>query len=191
MKTIATLATMFALSLLAVAAPAQNPPETAAASVPQHFYHLHVAVEELDGTGKITNSRVYEETVSTTASGHPVGDQQMKTGSRVPIATGSYGGSGSQSSLMNTQFQYIDLGVDLDVRDVSEHSDKLTFRLRATVSSIARQTEIAGIGEPIIRQNTWDSTLLIPIGKPTIVYSSDDLDSKGKMQVEVTATKVD
>ncbi len=58
-------------------------------------------------------------------------------------------------------------------------------------SSVAHQTEVAGVGEPVIRQNVWDSTVLVPIGKPTVVFSSDDLDSKGKMQVEVTATRVE
>jgi hypothetical protein len=37
----------------------------------------------------------------------------------------------------------------------------------------------------------WDSIVLVTIGKPTVVFSSDDLDSKGKMQVEVTAARVD
>jgi hypothetical protein len=43
----------------------------------------------------------------------------------------------------------------------------------------------------VIRQNKWDSSVLIPVGKPTLVFSADDLDSKGKMQVELTATKVE
>jgi hypothetical protein len=187
MKTIATLAAMLTLSLLPIAARAQSSQEPAAPATPQTFYRLHFAVEELDPAGKITNTRVYEETIAT---GNGL-DQQIKTGSRVPIATGSYGAAGTQSSLVNTQFQYIDLGVNLDVRNATEHGDKLSFRLSAEVSSIARQTEVAGVGEPIIRQNTWDTTLTVPIGKATVVYSSDDLDSKGKMQVEVTATKVE
>ncbi|HEX3663191.1 MAG TPA: hypothetical protein VHU89_17270 [Acidobacteriaceae bacterium] len=187
MKTIATLAAMLTLSLLPLATRAQNPQEPAAPANPQNFYRLHFAVEELDPAGKVTNTRVYEETI-VTGTGL---DQQIKTGSRVPIATGSYEGPGARSSLMNTQFQYIDLGVNLDVRNAAEQGDKLSFRLRAEVSSIARQTEIAGVGEPIIRQNTWDTTLTVPIGKATVVYSSDDLDSKGRMQVEVTATRVE
>jgi Bacterial type II and III secretion system protein len=186
MKMIATLAAFFTLSLLPVAMRAQNPPEPAAAS-PQHFYHVRFAVAEIDASGKVTNTRSYEETICTTG-GHAVGDQQIKTGSRVPIATGSYG---ANTNLANTQFQYIDLGVNLDVRDAVEHGDKLNFRLRAEISSIAHQTEIAGIGEPVIRQNSWDSLVAIPVGKPTVVFSSDDLDSKGKMQVEVTATRVE
>ncbi len=190
MKPISTLVVLFTLSLLPIAVRAQNPSEAAAAS-PQHFYRVQFAVAELDGAGKVTNTRTYEETVATTGSGHAVGDQQIKTGSRVPIATGSYGANGTAANLANTQFQYIDLGVNLDVRDATEHGDKLGFRLKAEVSSVARQTEIAGVGEPVIRQNVWDSLVLIPIGKPTVVFSADDLDSKGKMQVEVTATKVE
>lgn len=186
MKTIATLVTAFALSL-PVALAAQNAPENAPPSEPHHFYHLHFAVEELDAGGKVTNTRTFEETIVTGPG--PV--QQIRTGSRVPIATGSYNPTGSPANLAQTQFQYIDLGVNLDVLGVNDHSGKLTFRLKAQISSIARQTEIAGVGEPVIRQNSWDSTLTLPIGKPTVVFSSDDLDSKAKMQVEVTATRVE
>ena len=187
MRTIASFVAVFTLSLLPVAMRAQNPPEAAAAS-PQHFYRVQFAVAELDAAGKATNTRSYEETIATTGSGHVVGDQQIKTGSRVPIATGSYGANANPA---NTQFQYIDLGVNLDVHDATEHGEKLGFRLKAEISSVAHQTEVAGVGEPVIRQNVWDSTVLVPIGKPTVVFSSDDLDSKGKMQVEVTATRVE
>lgn len=180
---IATLAVMFSLSLLPAAVRAQN---AAAAATPQRFYRLHFAVAELDAQGKVTNTRSYEETIA--AGGQPVGDQQIKTGSRVPIATGS---SGNPANPGNTQFQYIDLGVNLDVRDANEHGNMLGFRLKVEISSVARQAEIAGVGEPVIRQNVWDSIVLIPVGKSTLVFSSDDLDSKGKMQVEVTATHVE
>jgi len=187
MKTIATLTALFTLSLLPLTAPAQSAAGTTTAPA-QHFYHLHFAVEELDAAGKVTNTRAYDETIATSGAGQSTGDQQIKTGSRVPIAIGS---SGTNQSLANTQFQYIDLGVALDVRDAVEHGDMLGFRLKAEVSSIARQTEVAGVGEPVIRQNSWDSTVAIPIGKPTVVGSSDDLDSKGKLQIEVTATRID
>jgi len=184
MKAITSFVAVLTLSLLPVAMRAQNPPES---TPPQHFYRLHFAMEELDAAGKVTNTRIYEETIAT----GPGPDQQIKTGSRVPIATGSYASSGSPATLSNTQFQYIDLGVDLEVRNAAEHNDNLSFRLKADISSIARQTEIGGIGEPVIRQNSWDSTVTVPIGKQTLVYTADDLDSKGKMQVEVTATRVD
>jgi general secretion pathway protein D len=139
----------------------------------------------------VTNTRNYDETVATAGGGQPVGDQQIKTGSRVPIATGSYATNGNPANLANTQFQYIDLGVNLDVHDASERGEKLGFRLKVEISSVARQTEIGGVGEPVIRQNVWDSVVLVPVGKPAVVFSSDDLDDKGKLQVEVTAVKVE
>jgi hypothetical protein len=40
----------------------------------------------------------------------------------------------------------------------------------------------------VIRQNTWVGPVVIPVGKPTVVFSSDALESKGGMQVSVTAT---
>lgn len=184
MKTIATVAALLALALPPLAAPAQNTPPPAPEQ-PHHFYRLHFSVEELNAAGKIANTRSYDETITTQSGGQGFGDQQIKTGSRIPIATGSY------TNPANTQFQYIDLGVDLDVRNAREQGDMLEFRLRAEISSMARQTEVAGVSEPVIRQNTWDSTVAIPIGKPTVVGSSDDLDNTGRMQVEVTATRVE
>ncbi len=183
-KSIATLAAAFTLVLLPAALPAQTPQDTTVPP-PPHFYHVHFAVEELNGAGTITNTRGYDETIATGANGR---DQTIKTGSRVPIATGAYGSNPKTST---TQFQYIDLGVDLDVSNAKERGDMLSFRLRAVVSSVARQTEIEGVNEPVIRQNSWDSTVDVPIGKPTVVFSSDDLDSTGKMRVEVTATRID
>lgn len=182
-KAIATLAAAFTLSLLPIAVSAQNPPGPA----PSHqFFRLHFAIEELDAAGQVTNTRTYEETISTD-NGR---EQGIKTGSRVPIATGSYGSS-ANPALNQTQFQYIDLGVNLGVLDPKQHGGTLSFRLKAEVSSLARQTAIAGVNEPVIRQNAWDSTVDIPMGKHTVVYSSDDLDSKGQMRIAVTAIPIE
>lgn len=181
-KSIATLAAAFTLSLLPIAARAQNPPPTPAEPAPS-FYHLHFAVEELNAAGQVTNTRTYDEILRTEAQQDHLYNQQIKTGSRVPITTGS--------SAASTQFQYIDLGVNLEVHDVKEEPKSLSFELHANIESIARQTQIAGTNEPVIRQNSWDSLVIVPIGKPTVVFSSDDLDSTGKMRVEVTATRID
>lgn len=182
---------ILAAALLLSAAPlrlcAQSTPQASpAAQAPQHFYHLKFVVEEISDTGAATNARTYQTTVST---GEDTPPQFIKTGSRVPIATGTYSASGS--TVQNTQFQYIDLGIDMEIQHVAEAGDVLKFHLKTEVSSMARYSEIAGVNEPVIRQNAWSSDVLVPIGKPSVVYSSDDLDSKGKMQVEVTATPVE
>jgi hypothetical protein len=179
---------ILAAALLLLAAPghlqAQSESQGTAAAPPQHFYHLKLVVEELSASGSVTNSRTYQTTVSTSGGS----DQYVNTGSKIPIATGT---SSGPSALQNTQFQYIDLGIEFHIGHVKEIGQSLSFQLKAEISSMAKYSEIAGVNEPVIRQNTWLSDILVPAGKPTVVYSSDDLDTKGKTQVEVTATPVE
>ncbi len=169
-----------AITVSAQDAPKSSTPE----ATPERYYRLNLVLEEINDAGKVTNTRSFVETVMT-GRGGPNG--QIRTGSRIPIQTGAHDGS--------TQFQYIDLGVNFDVRQVKEIGDKLAFFLSAEVSSLADNNAGGASanlrGDPVIRQNKWDSSVLIPVGKPAVVYSADDLDSKGKMQVEVTATRVD
>ena len=186
-RNIAKTATLFAL-LVFVAAPALAIAQDAASGAPSgpkppdHFYKLNMTVEELNDAGQPSNSRTYSAIIETGP-----GSQEIRTGSRVPIATGTEGGG------TNVQFQYIDVGVNVDVRKVEEIGDKLSFTLVADVSSIAPMEKMTGqlAGEPVIRQNKWNSSVLIPIGKPIVVFSADDLVDKGRMQVQVTATRVD
>jgi hypothetical protein len=182
MKKIATIFAIISVAMLPWCARAQGSSgdQGATPKPPVHFYKLNFTLEELNDAGKVTNARSYVETIATASGGQT---QQIRTGSRIPIATGAENGS--------TQFQYIDIGVNFDIRQVQEVGDKLSFFLVSEISSIASQTQIAGTGEPVIRQNRWESMILIPIAKPTLAYSADDLDSKGKMQVELTATRID
>jgi hypothetical protein len=154
---------------------------------PEHFYRLHLTVEQLNVDGKVQNTRNYVATIVNQDN-----QQNIRTGARVPIATGSYE-AGSAAANMNTQYQYIDVGVNFDVRKVREIGDKLEFDLVADISSLAPMPNKspAMANDPVIRQNKWDSMVVIPIGKPTIVFSADDLDDKGTMQVELTATRVE
>ena len=168
-----------AMVLAAAGVRAQDTAKEAAPASPEHYYRLNFTVEEVNDAGKVENTRSY---IATVATGHG-GGQQIRTGSKIPIATGTSGGQA-------TQFQYVDVGVNFDVRQVKEMGDRLTFTLTADVSSVA-QDQHSPLGEPVIRQNKWDSSVLIPVGKPTVVFSADDLDSKGKMQVELTAVKVE
>jgi hypothetical protein len=151
------------------ATPATHPPE--------HFYRLTFAVEEVNDAGKITNARSYVETISMTSQ-RP---QQIRTGAKIPVA------------VSDNQWNYMDVGVDFDVFGPKEVDNKLTFDLSADISSLASAAN-GGPGSashPVVRQNRWSSNVVIAPGKPTVVFSSDDLEDKGKMQVEVTAARVD
>lgn len=172
-------------SLRAVAQDEPKAPETAKVSeAPAHYYHLEFVVQELGGDHKPTNSRTYTTTVSTdrhdTAS--------IRANSRIPIATGSYQ-SGTVSALVNTQYQYQNIGVDIDVIHMQEVGRQIALNLTADVSSVAESSD-TNIHQPVIRQNKWQAAVLIPTGKPAVVFTSDSLDSKGSMQLIVTATPV-
>jgi hypothetical protein len=174
-----TAAIVLAVTALGVAA-AQETPAAAPPAPPDHFYRLVFAVEETNDAGTVSNARKYIATIVTEPS-----QQIFKTGARIPIVPGKAGG--------DTQMTYVDVGVNFEVRQVKEEGDKLSFKLKAEVSSIPADGPASAepAPDPVIRQNMWDSTVEIPIGKPTIVFSADDLQDKGRMQVELTATRVE
>jgi hypothetical protein len=178
----------FGHKALAQDQPNTQQPKAQEAAPPEHFYHLDFVVEDLNAEGKVVNSRSYSTAIST--NGH--GTMSIRSGSKIPIATGSYSASGEDkgtSPVVNTQFQYIDVGADFDVHDVHEVSSQLAFDLTTVLSSVA-ETVDPNLHEPVIRQDKWQASVLIPIGKQTVVFSSDSVDSNGSTRVLVTATPI-
>jgi hypothetical protein len=171
---------------------APKAPEQARAPEPAaHYYHLEFLIQELGTDGKPTNGRNYSTIVSTDR-----GDKYsaIRTGSRIPIITGAFQGSTGGSpaeSKPNFQYQYIDVGVNIDTQNVHEIGHQLAIYLKAEISSLAESSHTLGSelpNDPVIRQNTWQASVVIPVGKPTVVFSSEALDNKGGMQLVVTAT---
>jgi hypothetical protein len=155
-----------------------------AAKAPAHYYHLEFVVQELGADGKPVNSRSYDSTVSTDRSECCA---SIRTGSRVPIITGA-NATAAGIEKQTLQYQYIDVGVNVDARYAHEVGHQLAMHLTVEVSNLAESQSSANPADPVVRENKWDAPVLIPIGKPTIVFKSEDLNSKGSMQVVVTAT---
>lgn len=147
--------------------------------VTHHFYHVDFVVQEIGTDGKAINSRAYSTAVSTDSPW----TMSIRTGSRVPIAVGLSDKNGKE----NTEFQYQDLGVNFDVREVREVGGQLSLNLTAALTGLAGSSDTVP-HQPIIRQNRWQGICLIPTGKPTVVFSSDSLDSKGGTRILITAT---
>jgi hypothetical protein len=177
----------FGHKTLAQDQPSQQPAKAQQVDHSEHFYHLDFVVEDVNTEGKVVNSRSYSTTVSNVPRGDVSGS--IRSGSKVPIATGTYSDGKEPSALINTQFQYIDVGADFDVHDVHEVSSQLAFYLVAALSSVASAPD-PNLHEPLIRQNKWQAEVLIPIGKQSTVFSSDSVDSKGSTRVLVTATAI-
>jgi hypothetical protein len=136
------------------------------------FYHLDFVAKELDDN-KVINTRTYSMTVGDKANG------SMRSGSRVPSATNSDG-----------SFSYIDLGVSIDCRDLREVSGQLVLFVSADISTAITETANTPITRPVIRQYKWNSSVIAPLRKATQIFSSDDLGSKRKLQLELTATPI-
>lgn len=150
-------------------------------SVAPKFYKLDFTVKEVEG-GKVLNARTYSVMVSAERDGGAT-SCLIRTGSKVPTVTG---GSG-----VNSQFTYIDVGVNIDCRGgVKEVPGGLSLGVNADISSALQEPATSANLPPIIRQNRWSSNVLVPLKKPTVIFSSDDVASKHQMQLELTATPI-
>ncbi|HUN83703.1 MAG TPA: cohesin domain-containing protein [Terracidiphilus sp.] len=102
-------------------------------------------------------------------------DQQkatMKIGQRVPIATGSYqtgAATALVSSLVNTQFQYQDVGVNIEMTPTIHYDDEVTLKMKIDVSSIASYSTISGVTEPIFAQHQTEQVIRLREGEASIL----------------------
>jgi hypothetical protein len=138
-------------------------------AVPAKSYKFEFVIKEVEGT-KVLNSRAYSMVASTGNRSN------IRVGSRVPFAS-KQGAS--------TEVQLINVGVGIDVNAVKEIADRLSFNIGIDISSVAENG--SSQSTPVIRQNTWNSTVSVPFKKPTVVFTSDTEDARRQMQVEVTA----
>jgi general secretion pathway protein D len=79
----------------------------------------------------------------------------LKIGDRVPTASGSFqpgiGGVGI-NPLVNTQFQYIDVGVNVDITPKIHSGEEVSMHVEVDVSNVRDRVDIGGIEQPVIGQ---------------------------------------
>jgi general secretion pathway protein D len=79
----------------------------------------------------------------------------LKIGDRQPTATGSYSsgaGTATVSALVNTQFTYIDVGVNVDITPRVHDNGDVSMHVELEISSVNGHVTLGGIDEPIIGQ---------------------------------------
>jgi general secretion pathway protein D len=96
----------------------------------------------------------------------------LKIGERVPVATGSFqpgiGGVGI-NPLVNTQFQYLDIGVNIDVTPHVHADREVTLKISMEVSSVVGQSSIGGISQPIIGQKKVEHEIRLRDGESSLI----------------------
>jgi general secretion pathway protein D len=107
----------------------------------------------------------------------------LKIGERVPVATGSFqpgiGGVGI-NPLVNTQFQYLDVGVNIDMTPHVHSDGSVTLKVMMDVSNVAGNTNIGGIQQPIIGQRKIEHEIRLKEGEVNMLggmFEHDDVRS--------------
>ena len=141
-------------------------------------YKMAFSIYELQD-GKKINQRDYSLLVE--ANGR--GANTLKIGTKVPIDAGNGG------------ITYADVGFELRCSAAETVNNKLGVSVDMTVTNFAipeQNTDPRTAGSrPVLRGVTQRVSAVVNPGKPQILTSMDDVNSTKRMQVEVTATRVD
>jgi general secretion pathway protein D len=91
----------------------------------------------------------------------------LKIGDRVPIATGSF-----QSGLggsVNTQFQYLDVGVNIDITPYVHADHEVTLKMSLEISSVTGVQNIGGFNQPTIGQRRIEHEARLADGEVNLI----------------------
>jgi hypothetical protein len=136
-----------------------------ATAVQPKYYKFDFVVKELDG-GKVQSARTY----SVMGRQQPRESIVIRAGEKVPVAT-----AGGAST-------FIDVGVNIDTRILSESTSEMGLSVSADISSADARNP------PVITTVRWNSTVLVPLRKATVIFSSESPTKKVQTQLEVTVT---
>ena len=141
-------------------------------------YKMVFSVYELQ-EGKKINQRDYSLLVE--ANGR--GANTLKIGTKVPIDAGNGG------------VTYADVGFEMRCSAAETVNNKLGISFDMIVTNFAipeQNTDPRTAGSrPVLRGVTQRVSAVVNPGKPQILTTMDDVNSNKRMQVELTATKVD
>ncbi len=103
---------------------------------------------------------------------------KLKVGDRIPVATGSFqagvgvgstGGAGFVNPLVNTQFTYLDVGVNIDITPRVHANHEVSLKVVIDVSSQTGTATIGGIQQPIISQRKIEHDIRLKEGEVNIL----------------------
>ena len=135
---------------------------------PSHFYRLEFVVRESD-QGKVLNQRTYSLGVAAAGTVESREWWTLRAGTKVPV----------------TNNNYTDVGFNTDVRADDPGGGSVQLRIKADLSSALPIDAPTG-AMPTIRQMRVEEAVVVPIGRPTVVFSGEDPASRHQFQLEVS-----
>src|SRR5579859_2444426 len=118
-----------------------------------------------------TATKVIQNPEIRSVDGQPA---KLRIGSRVPIATGSFQagvgvGTSAVNPLVNTQFTYLDVGVNVDITPHVHPNHEISMKVSIEVSQVTGEAAIGGIQQPIIGQQKFDQDIRLREGEVSIL----------------------
>lgn len=149
---------------------------------PVRTYRVTYTLTELDA-GK---------TVSTQHYSILLGDGEhtsLKEGNKIPIATGSYTPEGAPANSTQTQFTYLDIGMNFDAT-IAVSGNSVHLKSKVEDSSLDQPVTIAGVTEPVVRQSVLDGTSILTLDKPAMLGTIDVPNSTRHIDIAVVVEEV-
>jgi len=94
---------------------------------------------------------------------------RLRVGDRVPVATGSFQATAGIGPVVNTQFQYIDVGVNIDLVPHVHPDHSVSMKLAVEVSSLNGRVNIGGVEQPVISQRRIEHEIRLQEGEVSIL----------------------
>jgi len=118
-----------------------------------------------------TKTQIIQNPEIRSVDGQPA---KLNVGSRVPIATGSFQagvgvGTTSVNPLVNTQFTYIDVGVNVTITPRVHPNHEVSMKVAIEVSQVTNTVTIGGIQQPVIGQRKIEHDIRLREGEVNIL----------------------
>jgi general secretion pathway protein D len=96
----------------------------------------------------------------------------LKIGDRYPYATGSFQpgvGAVGVSPLVSTQFQFADVGVNVDITPQVHGADEVSLKVLVDITSIRDRIDVGGLSQPVIGQQKFEQDIRLRTGEVSLM----------------------
>jgi len=96
----------------------------------------------------------------------------LKIGDRFPYATGSFQpgiGTVGISPLVSTQFQFADVGVNVDITPKIHGSEEVSMQIEIDISNVRDQIDVGGLRQPVIGQRKLSHAVRLREGEVSLL----------------------
>jgi general secretion pathway protein D len=96
----------------------------------------------------------------------------LRIGDKVPVASGGiqpFGGTVGGFSSLYSQFQFIDVGVNVDITPTVHGTNEVTLKVELEISTVRDHVDLGGISQPVIGQRKVTHEIRIREGEVSLL----------------------